>query len=139
MPWNIKWYDDEERVFMITPTDPWAWGEMEATFEQGRAMIASKPYIVDLIVYFSSDVRPPHSASGEHVAPWVILRDQVLNSPSNRGIVVVVAAPLYVESVVRNLKAVMKDQLPTDYIRFAETLDEAEALIGQARAAREET
>jgi hypothetical protein len=49
-----------------------------------------------------------------------------------------VAAPLYIESIVRNLQSVVKEQANTDHIKFADTLDEALAMIEKARLARDE-
>jgi hypothetical protein len=109
---------------------------MEESFEAGRVLVEDKPYKVDLIIHFTGEIRPPQSPSGEHVAPFVPLREQLLNAPPNRGLAVMVAAPLYVESIVRNLQSVVKGQASTEHIRFAKTIAEAEEIIKKERAVR---
>ena len=66
------------------------------------------------------------------------LRERLLDVPPNRGLMILVAAPLYVESIVRNLQSVVKQQVATDHIKFAGSLDEALAMIEKARQARDE-
>jgi hypothetical protein len=136
MPWSIEWLDQEESVLIVTPSEPWGWGEMEESFEAGRALVEDKPYEVDFIIHFTGEIRPPASPTGEHIAPFIPLRDQLMNAPQNRGLTVLVAAPLYVESIVRQLQSVVKGQIDTSHFRFAKTISEAEQLIKEARAAR---
>ena len=138
MPWNVKWMDHTERVLIIMPTEPWEWGDMENTFDTANALAGGKPYTVDLIVQFTGDLKPPKSPTGEYVAPFVPLRERLLDVPPNRGLMILVAAPLYVESIVRNLQSVVKEQANTDHIKFTDTLDEALAMIDKARQARDE-
>ncbi len=138
MPWTVKWHDHEERVLVLTPSDPWEWGDLDEATQIARALTGGKPYTVDLIYYFTGDVRLPRSPEAEPIAPWVRLREHLLNAPDNRGLVIIVAAPLYIESIVRNLQSVVKGQTSTDHIRFAETLIEADAMIEKARAGRDE-
>ena len=138
MPWNVKWLDENERVLIMTPTAPWEWGVMEDTFDTANALAGGKPYKVDLIVEFTGDLKPPQNPTGEHIAPFVPLRERLLDVPPNRGLMILVSAPLYVESIVRNLQSVVKEQVNTDHIKFADSLDEALAMIEKARQARDE-
>ena len=138
MPWNVKWLDENERVLIMTPTAPWEWGVMEETFDTANALAGGKPYKVDLIVQFTGDRKPPQNPSGERIAPFVPLRERLLDVPPNRGLMILVAAPLYVESIVRNLQSVVKEQVNTDHIKFADSLDDALEMIEKARLARDE-
>jgi hypothetical protein len=139
MPWNIKWLDDTERVLVLTPSDPWTWDDFKETTQSAQGLTKGKPYDVDIIFHLGDDLKMPKPQPGEqHVAAWVPMRDMLLTAPENRGVAVIVAAPLFIESTVRSLKAVIKDERLADSLKFAETMDEAQAIIRKARGGRDE-
>jgi hypothetical protein len=133
MPWTIEWHDEHERAIVLRPRDPWTWDEYRDAAAQARAMIESKAHRVDMIFQFGKDVKVPKVSDEEHIAPWVPLRDEMLQSPANRGLVVLVGAPLHIESITRTLKSVVKDHQDTSYIKFADTMSEAERILAEGR------
>ncbi len=135
MPWTIGWLDSQEQVVELVPHDPWNWEEFRGTIQRAREMSLEKPHTVDMICNLGDDLKLPKPAEGAP-APWIPLRDAVLQSPSNRGLVVLVAAPLFIESIVRNLKSIMKDENLTGNIRFVSSLREALKVINEDRDAR---
>jgi hypothetical protein len=139
MPWNVKWLDDTEQVIVLTPSDPWTWDDFRGATQTAQGLTKGKPYHVDMIFHLGDDLKMPKPQPGEqHVAAWVPMRDMLLSAPENRGVAVIVAAPLFVESTVRSLKAILKDDSLADSLKFAETLDEARAIIQKERLARDE-
>jgi hypothetical protein len=140
MPWNVKWLDDTEQVIVLTPSDPWTWDDFREATQTAQGLTRGKPYHVDIIFHLGDDLKMPKPQPGEqHVAAWVPMRDMLLIAPENQGVAVIVAAPLFVESTVRSLKAILKDDRLAESLKFAETFDEALAIIQKARLARDET
>ena len=139
MPWTANWLGDEQRVIVLEPRDPWTWDELSAATEQAQAMTAAQPHTVDLIYRLGDDFKlPDPDAEGQRVTPWMPLRDMLMKSPANRGLIVLESAPLFVESVISVLKSVMKNEAATDNIVYAATMREAQDLIRSRRAARHE-
>ncbi len=138
MPWNVKWLDNSERVLVLMPSDPWTWDDFKETTQTAQDLTKGKPYDVDIIFHLGDELKMPKPQPGEHVAAWVPMRDMLLTAPENRGVAVIVAAPLFIESTVRSLKAIIKDDRLTENLKFAETLDDALALIEKARGSRDE-
>jgi hypothetical protein len=139
MPWNVKWLDDTEQVIVLTPSDPWTWDDFRESTQTAQGLTKGKPYHVDMIFHLGDDLKMPKPQPGEqHVAAWVPMRDMLLTAPENQGVAVIVAAPLFVESTVRSLKAILKDDRLAESLKFAETFDEALAIIQKARMARDE-
>jgi hypothetical protein len=131
MPWTVKWLDDDERVLVAAPVDPWTWEEFKDATQTAQALTKGKPYPVDLIYHLGDDLTLPKPPPGEHVAPWVPMRDVLMQQPANRGVVVVVAAPLFIESIVKNLKAVVRDQKETGNIRLVSNMDDARKILAE--------
>lgn len=135
MPWIVSWLDDEHTVIVLQPHDPWTWDELQQASERAQAMTTAQSDTVDLIFQLGGELKLPEPRPGEtRVAPWLPLREMLLNSPPNRGVVVLESAPLFVESIVSVVKTVMKDHEAPKNIIFAATMREAQDLIRARRA-----
>ena len=135
MPWTVSWLDDQEQVIELIPVDPWDWDEFKHATQRAQAMTVDKAHKVDLVYNLGDDLTLPKGDEA-HAAPWLPMRDVLLQTPPNRGLVVLIAAPLFIESIVKNLQSAVKDQRPTKNIRFAETMREARQALNEARTAR---
>jgi hypothetical protein len=138
MPWTVRWLDDDERALVLTPVDPWTWDEFKESTQTAQDLTKGKPYRVDLIFNLGSDLKLPRPKPGEHMAAWMPMLEMLKSAPDNRGTGVIVAAPLFIESAVRSLKAIAKDDPVVQQIKFVETIDEARAIIRKVQAARDE-
>lgn len=138
MPWQVEWYDDQHTVLLLTPIDPWGWQDFKAAADRQRDLTLATPHTVHLIFNLGRDFKLPPRTEDAPPAPWMPVRDAILQSPSNRGLVVMVAAPLFIESIAANVDSVLKHQtggadsrVP---LKFVNTLNEALAAIEQARS-----
>lgn len=135
MPWTVSWFDDREQVIELVPVDPWDWDEFTHATQRAQAMTVEKAHTIDLVYNLGDDLVLPRGDEALP-APWLPMRDVLLQTPPNRGLVVLIAAPLFIESIVKNLQSAVKDQRPAENIRFVETRRAARAALNEARAAR---
>lgn len=133
MPWKLEWYDEKENTVAIFPVDPWTWEEFGELGDELRATIDSKPHKVNMLFRFDGNLTlpKPSTQTAEWVPPWMPIREQMLNEPKNRGLAIVVAAPLFMESIMATVKSQVKGQMTIDHIKFVKTLEEADRLIAE--------
>jgi len=137
MAWTVSWLDDDHSVIVLQPRNPWTWEDLRRAAEQAQAMTLTQPHVVDLVFQLGGELTLPAARNGEdRAAPWLPLRELLLDSPPNRGVVVIESAPLFVESMVSVAKTVLKDRPAPKNIIFAATMREAQDLIGARRASK---
>ena len=126
MPWNVSWVDEQETIVKLQPTEPWDWEELEEAIVQYHDLVQNKDHNVDVIYALYRNIKLPNA----NLIPRV--RQYLSNSPSNRGMIVFVDAPRFVETMVGITTKVVGE---SDKIRSANSVEEAVSIINDIRGA----
>jgi hypothetical protein len=127
MDWKISWLDQAESILLYKPGELATWHEIEEGVRQGQAMIQNRLYTVDIVYQLNPYM---HIPAGN---PLLSFQTVSQSNPANAGMIVMVAAPTMVQTFARIATSMAGGG---DMLRFVDTLDEAAAVIMEARARR---
>ena len=125
MPWDVSWVDNEESILKLQPAEPWNWDDLEEAIRQYHTLAHGKDHDIDVIYALYRDIRLPNA----NLIPRV--RQYLTDSPSNRGTIVFVDAPRFIQTMVDITSSVVGG---SDKIRSANSVDEAVSLLHDIRS-----
>ncbi|MBN1312215.1 MAG: hypothetical protein JXB30_12420 [Anaerolineae bacterium] len=128
MGYQLSWLDDEETITLLRVMQPWDWPEFHESLQRSHEMVRSKEYVVHGIIVLGEDFRLPDASLLTQA------RSLYGNIPQNNGTTVVVGATHFIATVARILTRALGDRA---HFAYANTVEEARALIDQRRAQEE--
>lgn len=136
MPWQAHWHDDNEDILVMQGSNPWTWDDMRANIETWRERMAQKPHVVHIVIETEDGLKMPETASdSERVPPFLRFKELFVSAEDNHGLVIFIAPPLFFEDTVRNAQRLLREQMDTQYVHFAKSMQEAQQIIAaQGRA-----
>jgi len=126
MPWNVSWADEQETIILLQPEEPWGWEELREAIHRYHMLAQSKEHDVDVIYALYRGIKLPNA----NLLPYV--REYLLSSPSNRGMIMFVDAPSF---IMRIVDITTKVHGSADKISSANSVEEAVSRIIDMRNA----
>jgi hypothetical protein len=125
---RVDWDNDEKTVIIVTLDTEWTWNDVQTINEKATILYESVDYVVDII----ADVRDSRLV----VTGILSYVRNLLTTPwhPHAGYVIVVGATISVRTLFE--AAALAINKPLSRIAFAQTLEEARAIIQQRRAKR---
>lgn len=127
---TVDWHDDARTIVRWVFPAHWTWEDYNEAQVASNALLASVDYTVDIIGDLTvSSSLPPAALTG--------YKNTLRRSPSNTGLIVLVKSNFFVKAMVETLKTLVPSGTPGTDFDFADTIEEAEALIRQRQALRQ--
>lgn len=124
MPANVIWDDEARTVVRYVMQGQWEWAEFRPIVDEARAMITSQTHPVGII----ADLRESGPLPGEAIPT---LKYMAEITPDNACAFVVVGGSRFVRAIGGIFRRIYPRLGLTP--QFADTLEEARALIAEAR------
>lgn len=127
---TVAWHDDAHTIVRWVFPAHWTWADYDEAQDASNALLASVDYTIDAIGDLTA-------SSGLPPAALTTYKNTLRRSAANTGLIVLVGANFFVRAMVSTLKVVVPSKTPGADFTFADTVEEAEALIRQRQAARQ--
>ncbi|MEO8606614.1 MAG: hypothetical protein ABI690_01930 [Chloroflexota bacterium] len=128
MPVQIIWDDAEQTTIRFEMTGKWSWDEFYGSYENIWDEVTKVGHRVDAIADVTQTTHVPAGSISR-------VRSYASKRPENTGIIVFAGANSYLTAIMQTVQNLFKTVMQRSIsIRFATTLDEARAIIAEARA-----
>lgn len=122
---RVEWDAQDATRVLWTVEGAWTWEQFYAAFEQSKALVMSVSYRVDVITDMRRAGPVPLSPASLHI------RQAMGKTSPNLGIIVLVGLDAFAHALLSVIQRVVPKA--GEKMRTVRTLEEAEALIAQAR------
>ncbi|MCC7208997.1 MAG: hypothetical protein IT323_16930 [Anaerolineae bacterium] len=126
---GVRWENEEHTLIVWTFPDKWTWEDFYTAKNVSDEMLRSVSYVVSFIGDLTGTSVLPQGAIGTYGR-------SIRNAPVNIGVIVLVGASIFVRLMVETFNKIIPFGVPGASFLFANTLDEAKAVIALRHTAK---
>ena len=130
MPINVGWDSSDHRIVQIVFQRGWTWLDLNLAVRQADELITSQPHTVHLVI----DIHDAGGLPGDFISRAGELFAQG-DARSNEGQKIVIGAGTLIKIAYKGFLKVYGNKLEGRPFIFADTLDEARAMLVAASSA----
>src|SRR5690606_7828492 len=123
---HLDWDDEHKRLILVRVDGRWTWSELERSLENAISMMDSVSHKVNFIIDIRNGQMDLGSALGQ------IQKAATPETHRNEGMKVVVGANRMIRSLYGAYRALIQSMGKDQEFHFADTIDEARAMIDSA-------
>jgi hypothetical protein len=124
---RVRWDNDEKTIVRWDFDGPWKWDEFFVAQHESNLLLDSVDYLVDIIGNVqNSRILPPSALT--------VYRSTLKKAAPNMGIIVLVGSSTFIQQMVNIFMKLFRFKGPGTDFRFANTDDEARAVIAEYRS-----